>query len=84
MAKHSDRTRQWAKLGAATRLREIDVERSAILKEFPELRWAKNGTTFGSARRKLTADARKKLSAGMRKYWARRKAAAAAKGSGKG
>ncbi|HXT68435.1 MAG TPA: hypothetical protein VN700_01665 [Vicinamibacterales bacterium] len=83
MAAQNDRTRQWARIGAATRLREIDGERQAILKEFPELKWAKNGATFGGPRRKLTADARKKLSAGMRKYWARRKAAAAAKSAGK-
>ena len=83
MATTNERTQQWARLGAATRLRELDAERATILKEFPELKWARAGASFGGVRRKLTADARKKLSAGMRKYWARRKAAAAAKG-GKG
>ena len=82
MAGVNDRT-QWARLGAATRLRELEAERATILKLFPELKWAKAGSSLAGPRRKLTADARKKLSAGMRKYWARRKAAAAAKGSGK-
>jgi hypothetical protein len=83
MAAQTERTRQWARLGAATRLREIDAERAQIIKEFPELRWAKAGSNYTGTRRKLTADARKKLSAGMRKYWARRKAAAASKAAGK-
>ena len=79
MTGQTDRTRQWARLGAATRLREIEAERGAILKEFPELKYSKLGPGLGAPRRKLTAAARRKLSAGMRKYWARRKAQAASK-----
>ena len=43
---------KWARLGAASRLRELDEERSAILKAFP-------GLTSGSgpARRRVTARA---------------------------
>ena len=68
-------TRDWARRGASARLAELDAERSLILKQFPELR---NGADWRSGRRrkKLTAAARAKLSAGMRKYWARRKAQA--------
>lgn len=75
----SARTREWARLGASARLIEIEQERDAILRAFPELRAA--GRMSGSPRtprprRKLSAAAKRKLSAGMRKYWARRKAQA--------
>ncbi len=83
MTGQNDRTRQWARLGAATRLREIEVERAAIFREFPDLKWTKVGSSLTRTRKKLSADAKKRLSAGMRKYWARRKAAAAAR-AGKG
>lgn len=43
---------KWARLGAASRLRELDEERSAILKAFPGLRSAS-----GPARRGVTAKA---------------------------
>ena len=82
MADRLDRTREWARIGAGTRLREIESERVAILKEFPELRRSltrQNASATGRTRRKLTAAARRKLSAGMRKYWARRRAQAASK-----
>ncbi len=77
----SDRTREWARLGAKGRLLEIDQERAAILKEFPELARgaSRAGSGAGRSRPKLTAAARRKLSAGMRKYWAKRKADAAGK-----
>lgn len=70
----SDLERQWARLGAAARLVEIETERAAILKAFPEL---KAGTPGSAAkpgrRRKISAVARRAMSAGMRRYWARRK-----------
>jgi len=72
---------EWARIGAGMRLRELEVERAAILKRFPELRRA--GVAAAGSRaglRKLSPAARRKLSAGMRKYWARRKAEAARKG----
>jgi len=63
------------------RLRELEVERAAILKRFPDLRSARGAVSGSNTRlRKLSPAARRKLSAGMRKYWARRKAEAARKG----
>ena len=81
MIKNTDRTKEWARLGARTRLQEIEAERAAILREFPELKNARLGAATGTIgpRRKLSAAARRKLSAGMRKYWARRKAQSASK-----
>jgi len=81
MTPQHDRTIEWARIGAGMRLRELEVERAAILKKFPELRRA--GVAPGRSNaglRKLSPAARRKLSAGMRKYWARRKAEAARKG----
>jgi hypothetical protein len=76
-------TREWALRGASARLMEIEQERAAILRVFPELRrtTARTPVTPGGqrARPKATPALRRKLSAGMRKYWARRKAAAAAR-----
>jgi hypothetical protein len=72
MASVNDRTRQWARLGAQARLAEIEQERAAILAEFPDL---KSGTQDrpDPPRRRLSAAARKKLSDGMRRYWAKQK-----------
>jgi hypothetical protein len=73
-------TREWARLGAKTRLAEIDQERLEILRQYPEFRGTGGRTTSPAARgprKKLSAAAKRKLSAGMRKYWARRKAEAA-------
>ena len=81
MAGRMDRTLEWARIGAGTRLLELEAERSAILKQFPELRRGP-GRQIAAPRRtraKLSPAARRKLSAGMRKYWARRKAQAASK-----
>ena len=66
----TDRTREWALIGAKARLVEIDQERAAIMQQFPELR------TGSKSGRKLTPAARRKLSQGMRKYWAKRKSSA--------
>jgi hypothetical protein len=81
MSARLDRTREWARMGAGARLMEIEGERSAILKAFPELRNGAARFMAGAGvykRRKLSAAARRKLSAGMRKYWAKRKAKASA------
>jgi hypothetical protein len=78
---------EWAKVGAAVRLKELDQERAEILAAFPELGGgraarvaaspARAGRTAGrKARRKLSAEARARMSEGMRKYWARRRAKA--------
>jgi hypothetical protein len=71
---------QWARLGALARLQEIERERATILAAFPGLNSragsATVGATLGSRpRRKMSAAARKAMSAGMRRYWARRKTA---------
>jgi hypothetical protein len=72
MSSASDRTREWARLGAQARLAEIEQERAAILEEFPDLR---SGIQARPAppRRRLSPAARKKLSEGMRRYWAKQK-----------
>lgn len=73
MAPASSRTRQWARLGAQARLVEIERERAEILAQFPELR-ASEQARVAPPRRRLSAAARKKLSDGMRRYWAKQKA----------
>jgi hypothetical protein len=81
-----DMQREWARVGAGARLVEIDRERATILKAFPELRrgGAPKGavaglTATGKPKRRFSAAARRRMSAGMRKFWARRKAAAKTK-----
>jgi hypothetical protein len=80
---------QWAKLGAAARLKELQEEIAAIFKAFPELRRGGSGASSSSPRgkrtRQFSAAGKAAISEGMRKYWARRKAAAksAAKAAGK-
>lgn len=69
----------WVSLGASVRLKEVEQERAEILRAFPHLK--KPATAGGlepvgrKKRRRLSAAARQAMSAGMRKYWARRKAA---------
>ena len=67
----------YEQLGAATRLGQLDRERAAILKAYPALRRAKESIGSVSVgqrpRRKISAAARKRMSAGMRRFWARRK-----------
>lgn len=77
----SDKHQEWARLGAAGRLREIEQERQDILAAFPELRNASSARTGIGPKRTMSPEARKRMSAGMRKFWAKRKAAS--KGSGK-
>jgi hypothetical protein len=72
--------------GALLRLKEIDEERNAILKAYPGLLQrarAVSMTAAGIGRRggsrkgrKLSEAAKKRMSAGMRKWWAKRKATA--------
>jgi len=75
--------RQWAMVGARARLQAINQERETILKAFPGLR--REGAAGPSAtpglnpKRRFSAAARRRMSAGMRKFWARRKAATKAK-----
>jgi len=64
--------------GAAARLKEIDEEVKAIYEAFPELRGGLKGAGKTSARPKrvMSPEVRKRMSAGMRRFWARRKNAA--------
>ena len=70
----TDIQRNWARLGAAARLAEIDRERGLILKAFPELKHG-NFSPSGQPKRRFSAAARRRMSEGMRKFWARRRAA---------
>jgi len=72
MSSASDRTREWARLGAQARLAEIEQERAAILEEFPDLQ-SSGQERLAPPRRRLSPAARKKLSDGMRRYWAKQK-----------
>jgi hypothetical protein len=79
MAQTSALHREWARRGALTRLQEIDREKAAIFSSFPELRRAtgrgeSTSTRGPRKRRKMSAAARRRMAAGMRRYWARRKA----------
>ena len=71
--------REWARRGALARLEEIDTEKSAIFASFPDLRRGAGKRASASVggprkRRKMSAAARRRMAAGMRRYWARRKA----------
>jgi hypothetical protein len=69
--------RDWTRLGAVIRLASIEQERAAIFHRFPELRNGHAPSANGAtASRRFSSAARRRMSAGMRKYWARRKAAA--------
>jgi hypothetical protein len=74
----------WARLGAAARLSQIQEERTLILRVFPELRNGRAAQRLGlggpTRRRTISPAGRKAMSAGMRKYWARRKAEEAKRG----
>ena len=79
MPKAESAQRQWARLGAETRLQEIDEERASILAAFPELKREGRSVRLvsragGSTRRQMSAAAKRRMSEGMRKYWAKRKA----------
>lgn len=68
---------QFARLGAIARLQQIEKERASILASFPELRKPGALTSLGTVmplpRRKVSAAARRAMSEGMRRFWARRK-----------
>ena len=88
MARTRSPKEEWARVGAFVRLKELDLERAAILAAFPDLGSGRvlRSVVAGSApsakaggrrrRRKLSAEARARMSEGMRKYWARRRAKA--------
>jgi len=77
----------WARLGATARLRELELERLAIFKAFPDLskgapsvrssisvRATYPVDALGRRRRTISPQGRKRMAEGMRKYWAKRKA----------
>ena len=78
MPKSIDNLNHLARIGAAERVKQLDRERAAILRMFPGLLQSRLVRTTGAAltpRRKPSAAARRAMSEGMRKFWARRKAA---------
>lgn len=71
--------KQWAKLGAIARLKEIDAEIASISRAFPDLRGQRSGPPVASSggrrkRKRFSAAGKRAISNGIRKYWARRKA----------
>jgi hypothetical protein len=66
--------RHYARLGAAERLKQIDDERRALVRFL--------GRRHAGARpgRTISAAGRRRMSAGMKRYWARRRAAEKGKG----
>jgi hypothetical protein len=71
----------WARLGAQLRLAQIDQERSGILRAFPGLKGDRIVGAVVRPKRQMSAAARRAMSAGMKRYWARRKAAGARGGA---
>ncbi len=82
MPRLTDKQREYARIGALSRLEEIDRERAEILHAFPDLRKAQSGRAVGRTRRPPTDVVKRKMSAGMRRYWAERKAQAKKLGKG--
>jgi hypothetical protein len=78
--------RKWAVLGAEQRLKEIDAEWAAIYQTLPELRRAARRRAGHDAegaparalpkrkRRKMSAEARKRISDAQKARWARQRA----------
>ena len=73
---------EWLRVGAESRLSQIQEEIEAIYSAFPELR--KGRVTAAAApapgKRAFSRKGKQAISDGMRKYWARRKAAEAKAG----
>jgi hypothetical protein len=76
----NDKHQEWAKLGAARRLLEIEQERQDILAAFPELKNQSRLNASGNPKRTMSPEVRKRMSAGMRRFWAKRKSAAKSAG----
>ena len=77
MAVSKDRQRYWAKLGAKMHLADLRQQVAEILRTYPDLRRADASPAGSSGRRRrrhISAEARARMSEGMRQYWARRKA----------
>ena len=89
---NQEQIRRLARLGAIARLEQLREEEAAIRREFPELFGRgrrEDGAASASApvagtrrrrrRKSMSAEARKAVSERMRKYWAERRKAKAAK-----
>ena len=80
---NTEQLRRLARLGAIARLEQLKQEEAAIRAEFPELfgRGRRGAAaeapsvSGGRRRKKMSAAARKAVSARMRKYWAERRKA---------
>ena len=97
MPRSSQLIEEFARQGAKARLREINDELQTIYASFPELRQTAALTPFANETapagrrrrigpnkgRKFSPEVKTKMSEGMRKYWARRKAAAKLTGVGR-
>lgn len=75
MARGAENKAQWAELGAQVRLTQLAQERRDILNSFPNLR-VRDLAEWSRPKRRVSAKARQAMSAGMRRFWARRKATA--------
>jgi hypothetical protein len=75
MARPSGSVKKWVRLGAWTRLAEMDVERAEIFKAFPDFKRGAPAASRARPKRRISAKGRAAMKAGMKKYWARRKAA---------
>jgi hypothetical protein len=84
MPKHSSHILEYAKRGAEHRYHELKAELALLMEHFPHLRGgaahrlgspAETVKTPIRRRRKMSAAAKKTVSARMKKYWAKRKAA---------
>jgi hypothetical protein len=82
MARRSGQHMDWARRGASVRLEELESERAEIFRSFPDLRSGRAVKPAGRAgvdalgrrRRTISAEGKKRMAEGMRKYWAKRKA----------
>lgn len=81
MALDQQKLREYARVGAAARLAALDHERAAILRAFPGLKPVASlneddgrvRVTRRRGRRRMSAAARKAVSARMKRYWAARR-----------
>jgi hypothetical protein len=83
MAKQQDNIRKWALIGAEQRLIELAEEAAAINREFPELRErdprkrpaaaVSPAAPSGRRRRKMSTEARRKISEAQKARWAKQK-----------
>jgi hypothetical protein len=75
--------RRWALIGAEQRLQQLAQEMAAIRAAFPELRRGRAGAGAAAGarggKRRLSAEARKRISDAQKKRWAKQRAAAGKK-----